>query len=184
MRHIKRIDELFDTEELKSQFEIEYLSGNLDIKSLVKSISDDSGSFQKVEYTKFEKIFQTISFKYSFFMASVNQFKRSKVVENQPNTFSFIFIKDNYYISFSIKEVAKDRYDSAIVLKNIRTHSTEYVLGLDNFVQGKMAVEYIHTVNIFLVMKFIEDRMIPLMKYLKFDDYLNYTNSDIKKKMN
>lgn len=182
MRYIKRIKELFDTQELKNYYEVDYLSGRLNAKDLVKSVvNDEYTDFKNLKQTDFQKIHTIlINEDFLFFNAPLNNFKRDKIVETTPKAYTYIFIENNWYISFTLAKTNSEQYTSCIVFKSLLEHTDGNVFGFENYVKGKACVEIIQNVNIKQVVYFINNRLIKLMKHLKFDEHLKYNKETTK----
>jgi len=95
MKRIKKYDqyinELFDTEELKSQVEIDYLTKKIPLRKMVSNVIK-SGSF--------EDISAKLSFKYPFFVQPNSSY--FNCTEGPNNVFHFNFNNESWQISLNI----------------------------------------------------------------------------------
>lgn len=176
MKYIKSISELFDSAELKSQYEVDYLSGRLSAEGIVKSVlNGQHGEFKALKQTSFQKIHTVlINEDFLFFNAPSNNYKRDKVVETSPNVYTYIFIEKDWYVSFTLTKVNSTQYTACIIFKSLLVRTDGFVNGFDNYVKDKACVEMIENVDIVEIVNFINTKLIKLMKHLGFEEHLKY----------
>lgn len=112
MKYIKKISELFDTEELKGEFEMPFMTGEYDIKNMVKNATP----FQDPEIGYLNN---KLMDKYPFLeycMDYSDEFGINKDDEYE-NCYHYYFKKDSRIVVFSIIVHGRNDYDACIVSK-------------------------------------------------------------------
>ncbi len=185
MKWIKTINELFDTEELKNQHEIPYLSGKLDPKEIVLSVDADTmldkSSFKKLEYNEFEKIHIPLSRKFLFFNLCIKQNNNFKILYNNSedgNIYKYYFNNGEWIIMFSIIR-NNELYDVGISIKKYGYNENEVIQDLFNYNSGKVAYETFNNLSKEDLYQLVSNKLIFWFKKLGFDKLIELKNSAI-----
>lgn len=123
---IKKFNELFDTEDLKSKNEIGYLKGDL-AKDLVKNVKPFRSEL-------FTRINERIIAKYPFFEYCFDHNRDTTKFgcKNKDNIYHYYFKDDKYYLQLSIVVHQHNDYDLIILIKDLKS---DKVVFFDDYIQ-------------------------------------------------
>lgn len=167
MKRIKKFNELFDTEDLKSRMEIDYLSDNIPLKSIIKS-TEINGKL----YTDLDRMHFKLITHFEFFEACLKNFRTSYISEHK-GYYVYNFKNMDWTCQFSIKE-ENNKYITLITFRKTSTTVSDFTIGFNNFIADRPCLEYLQDVTFDDVKTFIKARLIPLMKALNMNAYLSY----------
>lgn len=176
MKHLRKFNELFDSVELKSSMEIDYISNNIPVKDLVKAASYGKSNSKAhfISHTTFQRIHYKLVSEFTFFNAALNEYNGSAVTDFAGYV-NYRFVTSEYLVCLSIKEeVIKDKWNAVLTIKSSKATSSQYVVGFNNFQKDKMCCEFIRNADFKEIINMIRTNMVPLMKDLGFSDYLKY----------
>lgn len=118
MKRIKNynqyINEFFDTEELRAEYEIPYLSGTLPLRKMVADVKTPS---------EFEKISGRLGINFPFFLLPKDNYHYA--IEDPKLAFHYIFKNENWFIHFSIHQERENCYNVGIGYNGVNLKFTE-----------------------------------------------------------
>ena len=170
MKYLKKF-ELFDTEDLKLDNELNYLSGKIPVKKIVNIKSPND----------FEKFFSKLVYKFPFF--GLPEDKYYYIVEEPKEVFHFIFKNEDWLLYLSIHK-KEELYDIGIGYMGVNlkvTKNSDIIIindrrYLDEKSTNKSVIEIYENKNWNQVEQIIEKSFIPTMKELRFDAMLHMTS--------
>lgn len=168
MKHLKKFNELFDTEELKDQLEIDQLQGKLDPKNLIKG--GNLITFNGDGNEPLEKLFYKLTWKYPLFNICNRDDSNDYaiIVDRESSGVHFVLRNKSHVIVFSIKNISPHKYDILVTFEKMNTEFVEPM------------TEY-HNVGINDIYDIIESDLIPSLKEGGFNDVLDFQKREQSK---
>lgn len=119
MKHLKKYNELFDNEDLKSSMLVPYLQGNIDTKELVTNV-------KKFPKSDFAELITFLINKFPFFEYCFDGTKQFFCIKDKKakDCYHFHFEDKNISVVFTII-IIKDTYDCAITIIKDGTKSSQ-----------------------------------------------------------
>jgi len=184
MKKIKKFFEFFDTENLKSEFEIPFLSGELNKEEFVKNMMDLGKN------ADIFKLLKAFGYRFNFLIQS-NMEKLNIVAGEHPKgSYQFIFENDKFVIQMIIFDKNfefGDLKDNEYILKIITTDKNVNQSDImSNMIvaspnkrylrnrEGKVVIEDYTNLDINSLLDRIDFVLVPLLKSFGFDDVLKY----------
>lgn len=171
MGKIKKFNELFDTEELKSQHEIDYLQGAIDTKNLVSKVMDD----KHVEF-----IYGMLSYKFPFFAECTNNENPYTGVygNDDKNRFVFWFKNETWFTGIIIDPKGNKRYDIGFIRKGVNVEATlnntfEFTRPVVDYDPSKVIIISFPNLYANEIINHVEKYFIPIMIETGFDKVLS-----------
>jgi hypothetical protein len=184
MNKIKKFFEFFDTEDLKSAYEIPYLSGELNKEDFIKNM---------IDLEKNNDIFKLLkAFGYRFNFLNQSNMEKLNIIagEHPKGSYQFIFENDKFVIQMIIFDrnfKFADLKDNEYILKIITTDKnidpsdvmSNMIVAQPNkrYLRnrnGKVVIEDYTDLDINSLLDRIDFILIPLLKTLEFDNILKY----------
>lgn len=181
-KHIKKFNELFDSPELKSEYEIEYLQGKLDPKDFI----NDKNIVKFEQDNKLQRLSNRLGVDFPIF----NLFGKGDVkysVYGKDNMYHFA-VGDEWRVVLSFEilgygnkyDVNYGKYDMGIICEKMpRQKVLKYKSGVDSLDDDKVNIVEYNNLTILECINIIKSTYLPLLKKLGID-----TGPDIKFRYN
>lgn len=169
MKHLKKFFELFDTEDLKAENEIDYLSGNFDKMSINNNFKDES-------IIRF--VGKLALIKYKFFGAFNESGLNNKPVKFKNFEAYITSGEDNYWVMFTQSEkftvgfgVRIDKVNQYDIFVHLDDELNPDVESKNHFIE-KQGISFNE------VKKMIDNVYIPFIKEAGHEELLSYDNGE------
>jgi hypothetical protein len=173
---IKKINEYFDTEELKANMEIPMLKGDLDPSDLVKNIDSSN--------VKFQNIYNILSYKFPFLQYCLDENNPYAEIAGslEKNIFSFVFTNETWKMILSIQKLENGKYNVFFIRQGkdlIANRENTVDLGAPSpdYDPNKIFVERYEDLTMIDIWNKIENSFIPALKETGFGAILNLEKS-------
>ncbi len=169
MRHLKKFFELFDTEDLKAEHEIDYLSGNFKKMPIVNNFKDESivrfvSKLSLIKY-KFFDVFHEAGDSDS--VIKFNNFE-AYITPGDDGYWIMVTTSKDFTIGFGVRIDKVNQYDIFINFddeNNLDNEDKNYSIEKENITFDE-------------VKKLIEDVYIPFLKEAGHDELLSYDSGE------
>lgn len=171
---IKKFLEFFDTEDLRNQHEIQYLSGT--IKDMAKKVDHDF----KTE--TLENFLQKISYQFPFMGAFIESstnnvgykkftgFKTYINKDNKDSFWNFVVTDEDVFVVLGVKFNSVDNYDTYVLVEHSDSDDQEI------FEKNNISTDQL---NVVITYYFIEK-----LSQFNFDELINFNFDELKRKLN
>ena len=129
MKHLKKINELFDTDEIKSQHEIQLLQG-MDIKDIMK--------LNYSKNSKFINLHRKLVYYFPIFRNCPDNNRFFKCTEQPEGYYNYMFLNETKYLQISFFIENDKTYFVYFIIKDIKTNKEEYSTQYFNLTSEKM----------------------------------------------
>lgn len=165
MKHLRKFNELFDTEEIKNALEIPNLKGELDPKELA-----NSGSlikFDEIGDETIERLFYKLASRFPLFnICNTGDDPDYGVIIDDFDNNHILFRNESHLIIFSIS------------IDNRATNRYDVVITFDGFDDNDRPYAEHRNIDINQVFEVIKNDLIPALKKGGFNNVLEYENQE------
>jgi len=177
MKRLKRFNELFDTEDLKMQNEIDYLTGAIDKKELSRNIMSDKSA---------QSIYNLLEYKFPFFKECTNDNNpyTGLMADEKQSYYVFYFKNETWFIGLAVKPTGNHLYDINLIRKGVNLtitpgNSFHFYTPIVDYDPNKTVAIVFENLTIEQIYEHVEKHFIPMMKKTGFKYLLNVGGPDM-----
>jgi hypothetical protein len=171
MKHLRKFNELFDSEELKNALELDQLQGKLNPEDLVKGGKLMTFSNNPTHEERLNRTFYKLTWKYPLFnICNQKTSDNYAIVSDEFNNDHFIFKNDKNVVVFSIANNEHDTNSYSIIITSEKVDTANPDAREDDY---EPYADY-EDVSINEVYEIIKKDLIPLLKEGEFYDVLDF----------
>jgi hypothetical protein len=173
MRKIKKLNEFFDTDELKTTFEISTLTKKISPESMIRDFNTDIPIHQ---------LLNLLIYKYPFINEIFNGNKYANLTENPKNHFNLSFRNENYIVTLIFIKKLSNIYDMCVLyfprnIKQTQDNTIQSTIPLLDVYYDKIVVQEFKNQTINQIYNKMDKCYLQILKDLGFTGLLNLKKS-------